>query len=102
MYRAAMRCILSELVRQERLLVVEAFTVAAARTKAMVAKMTELDIVDALVVTDSVGQDLYLASRNIPKVSVVDAVSVNPVSLIANAKVVMTVPALKQIEEWLA
>jgi len=102
MYRAAMRCILSELVRQERLLVVEAFTVAAARTKAMVAKMTELDLVDALVVTDSVGQDLYLASRNIPKVSVVNAVSVNPVSLIANAKVVMTVPALKQIEEWLA
>ena len=70
MYRAAMRCILSELVRQERLLVVEAFTVAAARTKAMLAKMTELGLVDALVVTDSIGQDLYLASRNIPKVSV--------------------------------
>jgi large subunit ribosomal protein L4 len=102
MYRAAMRCILAELVRQERLLVVEAFTVAAAKTKAMVAKMTELGLVDALVVTDSLGQDLYLASRNIPRVNVVDVVSVNPVSLIANAKVVMTVPALKQIEEWLA
>jgi large subunit ribosomal protein L4 len=89
-------------VRQERLLVVEAFTVAAAKTKAMVAKMTELGLVDALVVTDSLGQDLYLASRNIPRVNVVDVVSVNPVSLIANAKVVMTVPALKQIEEWLA
>jgi large subunit ribosomal protein L4 len=102
MYRAAMRCILAELVRQERLLVVEAFTVAAAKTKAMVAKMTELGLVDALVVTDSLGQDLYLASRNIPRVNVVDVVSVNPVSLLAHAEVVMTVPAVKQIEEWLA
>jgi large subunit ribosomal protein L4 len=101
MYRAAMRCILAELVRQKRLLVVESFTVAAAKTKAMITKLNELDLVEALVVTETLEQDLYLAARNIPKVDVVDVAAINPVSLVANTKVVMTVKALKKVEELL-
>lgn len=102
MYRAAMQCILAELVRQERLVVVEEFAIAGAKTKAMVAKLAELNVTDALVVTEAVETDLYLAARNIPKVDVVDASGVNPVSLVASEKVIMTVGALKKIEEMLA
>ena len=102
MYRAAMQCILAELVRQERLVVVEDFVIAEAKTKAMVAKLAELNVADALVVTEAVETDLYLAARNIPKVDVVDASGVNPVSLVASEKVVMTVGALKKIEEMLS
>ncbi|MDP6190536.1 MAG: 50S ribosomal protein L4, partial [Gammaproteobacteria bacterium] len=102
MYRAAMQCILAELVRQERLVVVEEFAIAEAKTKAMVAKLTELNVADALVVTEAVETDLYLAARNIPKVDVVDASGVNPVALVASEKVVMTVGALKKIEEMLS
>ena len=102
MYRAAMQCILAELVRQERLVVVEEFAIAEAKTKAMVAKLAERNVADALVVTEAVETDLYLAARNIPKVDVVDASGVNPVSLVASEKVVMTVGALKKIEEMLA
>ena len=102
MYRAAMQCILAELVRQERLVVVEEFAIAEAKTKAMVAKLSELNAADALVVTEAVETDLYLAARNIPKVDVVDAAGVNPVALVASEKVVMTVGALKKIEEMLS
>ena len=102
MYRAAMQCILAELVRQERLVVVEDFTITGAKTKAMVAKLAELNVSDVLIVTEAVETDLYLAARNIPKVDVVDASGVNPVSLVASEKVVMTVAALKKIEEMLA
>ena len=102
MYRAAMQCILAELVRQERLVVVEDFVIAEAKTKAMVAKLAELNVADALVVTEAVETELYLAARNIPKIDVVDASGVNPVSLVASEKVVMTVGALKKIEEMLA
>ena len=101
MYRAAMQCILAELVRQERLVVVEEFAIAGAKTKAMVAKLAELNVADALVVTEAVETDLYLAARNIPKVDVVDASGVNPVSLVGSEKVIMTVGALKKIEELL-
>lgn len=102
MYRAAMQCILAELVRQERLVVVEEFAIAEAKTKAMVAKLAELKADDALVVTEAVETDLYLAARNIPKVDVVDASGVNPVSLVGSEKVIMTVGALKKIEEMLS
>ncbi len=102
MYRAAMQCILAELVRQERLVVVEEFAIAEAKTKAMVAKLAELNASDALVVTEAVETDLYLAARNIPMVDVVDASGVNPVSLVGSEKVIMTVGALKKIEEMLS
>ncbi len=102
MYRAAMRSILSELVRQERLVVVENFAVEAPKTKQFLAKMKEFDLSNALVVTEEVDQNLYLSSRNVPHVDVIDAAGIDPVSLIGFDKVVMTVPALKKIEEVFA
>ncbi len=101
MYRSAMRCILAELIRQERLLVVEDFTITATKTKAMIAKLNKLGLIEALIITENTEQNLYLAARNVPKVNVIDASSVSPVSLMASEKVVMTIAALKKIEEWL-
>jgi large subunit ribosomal protein L4 len=102
MYRAALRCIFSELVRQERLVVVENFSMEAPKTKQFVAKMKELDLANALIVTEDVEANLYLAARNVPHVDVRDVAGVDPVSLVGFDKVVITVPALKKIEEALA
>ena len=101
MYRAAMQCILAELVRQERLIVVETFELAEAKTKAMLVKLAEFGATDALIVTEVVETGLYLAARNIPKIDVVDAAGINPVSLVGSEKVIVTVAALKKIEELL-
>jgi large subunit ribosomal protein L4 len=101
MYRAALRSIFSELVRQERLVVVDDLSVEAPRTKAFVGKMTELGVQDALFVTGEVDTNLYLSARNVPNVDVIDVAGINPVSLIAYEKVVMSVPALKKVEEML-
>jgi len=101
MYRAAMQCILAELVRQERLIVVETFELAEAKTKAMLSKLAEFGATDALIVTEVVETGLYLAARNIPKIDVVDAAGINPVSLVGSEKVIVTVAALKKIEELL-
>ena len=98
MYRGAMQCILAELVRQERLVLVEEFAVAAPKTKDLLAKLNDLNATRALIVTDSVDENLYLAARNIPHVDVVDAAAIDPVSLIAFDKVVMSVAAAKKIE----
>lgn len=102
MYRGAMQCILSELVRQERLVVVDAFDLNQPKTKLMIAKLKELNAEGALIVEGEVSENVYLASRNIPKVDVCDAQTVDPVSLVAHEKVVITVDALKKIEELLA
>lgn len=102
MYRAAMRAILSELVRQDRLVVVEDFAVEAPKTKQFLAKMKEFDLSNALVVTEDLDENLYLSSRNVPHVDVIDAAGIDPVSLIGFDKVVVTVPALKKIEEVFA
>jgi large subunit ribosomal protein L4 len=102
MYRAAMRCIFSELVRQERLVVVEEFAVESPKTKQFVAKLNELELTNALLITEDVEQNLYLASRNVPHVDVRDAAGVDPVSLVGFDKVLVTVAALKKIEEKLA
>ncbi|OOW10884.1 50S ribosomal protein L4 [Acinetobacter sp. MF4640] len=98
MYRGAMQCILAELVRQDRLVLVEEFAVAAPKTKELLAKLNDLNATRALIVTESVDENLYLAARNIPHVDVVDAVAIDPVSLIAFDKVVMSVAAAKKIE----
>ena len=98
MYRGAMQCILAELVRQDRLVLVEEFTVEAPKTKELLAKLNDLNAVRALIVTDSVDENLYLAARNLPHVDVVDAAAIDPVSLIAFDKVVMSVAAAKKIE----
>ncbi len=98
MYRGAMQCILAELVRQDRLVLVEEFAVAAPKTKDLLAKLTDLNATRALIITDAVDENLYLAARNLPHVDVVDATAIDPVSLIAFDKVVMSVAAAKKIE----
>lgn len=102
MYRGAMCSILSELIRQERLVVVESFALDAPKTKALVARLKELDLTDALIVTDALDENLFLAARNLEKVDVRDVAATDPVSLLSFEKVVMTVGALKQFEEMLA
>ncbi|MRI32976.1 50S ribosomal protein L4 [Endozoicomonas sp. OPT23] len=101
MYRGAMRSILSELVRQERLVVVESFAIDTPKTKLMVAKLKELNVENGLIVSDEVDQNLYLATRNIPHVDARDVQGIDPVSLIAHEKIVMTVAAIKKFEEML-
>ncbi|HFE7355130.1 TPA: 50S ribosomal protein L4 [Acinetobacter baumannii] len=98
MYRGAMQCILAELVRQDRLVLVEEFAVAAPKTKELLAKLNDLNAARALIVTDAVDENLYLAARNLPHVDVVDATAIDPISLIAFDKVVMSVAAAKKIE----
>ena len=101
MYRAAMRTILSELARQERLIVVEEFTLAEPKTKLLVAKLAEFDLTKALIVTEDVNANLYLSSRNLHKVEVLDVSGCDPVSLVASEKVIITVEALKKFDEVL-
>ncbi|MNM78098.1 50S ribosomal protein L4 [compost metagenome] len=101
MYRAAMRSILSELVRQERLVVVEDFAVDAPKTKTLLGKLNGLGLTDVLIVSDAVDQNLYLAARNLPHVDVRDVQGSDPVSLIAYDKVLVTVSAVKKFEELL-
>ena len=101
MYRAAMRTILSELARQERLIVVESFDLAEPKTKLLVAKLAEFDLADALIVTEDVSSNLYLSSRNLHKVEVLDVSGCDPVSLVSSEKVIITVEALKKFDEVL-
>jgi large subunit ribosomal protein L4 len=102
MYRGAMKSILSELVRQERLVVVEDLSVEQPKTKAFLARMKELDVNNALIVADEVDQNLYLSARNVPHVEVSDVAGINPVNLVSFDKVVITVAALKKVEEVFA
>lgn len=102
MYRGAIKSILSELVRQERLIVVEKFEVGAPKTKVLVQKLKQMALDDVLIITANVDENLYLAARNLYKVDVRDVQGIDPVSLIAFDKVVMTVDAVKQVEEMLA
>ncbi len=102
MYRAALRSILSELVRLDRLVVVEDFAVEAPKTKALLGKLNGMGLSDVLIVTEAVDQNLYLAARNLPHVDVRDVQGTDPVSLIAFDKVLVTVSAVKKFEELLA
>lgn len=101
MYRAAMQSILSELARQDRLVVVESLAVEQPKTKLLVAALKGLSVEEALIVTSEVDTNLYLAARNVPKVDVVDTAAIDPVSLVGFDKVIVTVAALKKIEEML-
>ena len=98
MYRAAMQSILSELVRQDRLIVVEEFAVDAPKTKTVVSKLKDLELANVLIVTETADENLYLSARNLIGVGVVEAAHVNPVDLIGYEKVVVTVPALRKLE----
>ena len=99
MYRGAMRSLLSELVRQERLLVVESLDVKEPKTKLFAAQMKSLGVDGGLFVVEAFDEKLYLASRNLPHVELLEATALDPVSLLRHEKVIMTVAALRRVEE---
>ncbi len=103
MYRVAMRSILSELVRQDRLMVVDSLKLADHKTKSLVAKLNELNLKQVLIVNDEFDMDLYLAARNLYKVEVCQpgTSGFNPVNLVGFDKVLMTSAAIKKVEEML-
>jgi large subunit ribosomal protein L4 len=99
MYRAGMASILSQLAREDRLHVVDSFAVDAPKTKLMANVLKSMGVSEALIVTDAVDNNLYLASRNLPNVAVVAAHNVDPVSLVSFSRVIMTKAAVAKIEE---
>ena len=102
-YRAGMKSILSELVRQDRLSIVEEFKVQAPKTKDFIAKIKSFGITDkVLILVDSFDENLYLASRNLPHILVVEAKFADPVSLVHFPKVIATTGSVKQLEEMFA
>ena len=101
MYRAALRTIMSELARQDRLVVVESLDLEQPKTKLLVEQLGGFGVDSALIVSTEVNENLYLASRNLHKVDVRDVDGVDPVSLIAHDKVIVTVDAVKKFEEML-
>jgi large subunit ribosomal protein L4 len=102
MYRGAVRSILSELVREERVRVVREFTVDAPKTREVVAKLRALRLEDVLIVTEELDPNLILAARNLPKVDVLVQDELDPVSLIGFDQLLITEGALKRLEERLA
>jgi large subunit ribosomal protein L4 len=102
MYRGAMQAILSELIRQNRLLLVDEISVNTPKTKQLVEKLKGLDLENVLLVTESQDINLRLAARNLHNVEVVDSNGVNPVDLIRFDKVLMTVDSIKNVERMLA
>jgi large subunit ribosomal protein L4 len=102
-YRVGMKSILSELVRQDRLSIVEEFKVEAPKTKAFITKMKSLGVTDrVLILVDSFDENLYLASRNLPHILVIEARFADPVSLVHFPKVIATTGSVKQLEEMFA
>ena len=103
MYRAAMMAILSELVRQDRLQVVETFDVEGTKTSALVEKLKGFNLGKRpLIVTEDASEHLYLSARNLPYVEIRDVQGLDPVSLVGADSVLVTADAMKKIEEWLA
>ena len=102
MYRGALRAILSELVRNERLIIVKDLGVVTPKTKELVAKLKEIELDDVLIVTDELDENMVLSARNLPKVDVLAEHEIDPVSLIAFEKILITEGAMKKIEERLA
>ena len=102
MYRAALRSIISELVRLDRLKVVNEFKLDGPKTKGMVAALAGLGLDDALIIVDSLDENIVLASRNLPFVDVVEVSGVNPYALVRNKNIVITAEALKKLEEVLS
>lgn len=101
MYRGAMQAILSELVRQDRLVIVDTLEVATPRTTELTGKLSSLGFKTGLIVTAELDENVYLAARNLPGVYTLDVSGIDPVSLVAAEKVIMTVEAVEKIQEWL-
>ena len=102
MYRGALRSLFSELLRQERLVVTESLTVEAPKTRELAAQLKALELDNVLLVTEGFDEKLYLAARNLKHVGIIDVASIDPVTLLRFEKVLITVPALKLVEERLS
>jgi large subunit ribosomal protein L4 len=102
MYRGALRSIVSELNRQGQLLIADSFTVEAAKTQSLVAKLNQFGANDILIITDILDKNLYLSARNLHTVDVIDVEGINPVALLSFKKVLLTAPAVKKLEAWLS
>jgi len=102
MYRAALRSVFSELVRQNRLVVVKDLELEAAKTKLLAGKLKDLGLDNVLILNEAFEEKIFLAARNLPNVGICDAASIDPVVLIRFEKVLITLPALKLIEERLS
>jgi large subunit ribosomal protein L4 len=101
MYRGAIQSMLSELVRQDRLIVTPAFTVDAPKTKLVAAELKKLGLEKVLIIVEGIDEKLFLGARNLPHVEVLPVAMLNPLSLVSYDKVLMTVGAVKLIEERL-
>lgn len=101
MYRGAMRSILSELLRTDRLWIVPPIALSSPKTKELQQKLAANDLEDVLIITEELDDNLYLSSRNLPKVGITDADHMDPVSLVGFGKTLITLSAIKQIEERL-
>ncbi len=102
MYRVGMRSLVSELIRQQRLILISELGVSEAKTKAMNTRLNEIGVSDALILTDGLDSTVYLAARNIPNIQVMDVAIVDPLSLVQQEHVVIDQAALKKLEERLA
>jgi large subunit ribosomal protein L4 len=102
MYRVGMRSLVSELIRQDRLIVIDELGVSEAKTKIMNSRLNEIGVNDALILTDGLDSTVYLAARNIPNIQVMDVAIVDPLSLVQQAHVVIDQAALKKLEERLS
>ncbi len=102
MYRAALRSVLSELVRQDRLVVIKELELEAPKTRLLAGKLKELNLDSVLILNEAFDEKVYLAARNLPDVGICDVASMDPVVLIRFEKVLVTLPALKLIEERLS
>ena len=102
MYRAGIRSIFSELARLNRLVIVDDITVDAPKTKQLIAKLADLGLTQTLIVTETGDESLYLSARNLYRVGVTDVAGLNPVMLVGFENVVVTVGAIRAIEEWLS
>ncbi len=101
MYRGALRSILSELVRNERLLIIDKLEPKEAKTKLMLEQLKSLSLQEVLIVTDEVTENLFLSARNIPHVDVIDTAEIDPYLLVGFDKILMTKAALEKVEAWL-
>jgi large subunit ribosomal protein L4 len=102
MYRGALRSVLSELVRQDRLVVTESLEMEAPKTRELAARLKELGLNNVLIVNEAFDEKVFLSARNLPDVGICDAASIDPVVLMRFEKVLITLPALKLIEERLS
>ncbi len=102
MYRGAIRSILSELVRQERLSCIDELAIDEPKTKQALEKLSALGLQEVLIITEEVTQNLYLSTRNIPRIEVIDTTEINPYSLIGFDNILLTKSAVKKVEAWLA